>query len=117
MKKAKKKPAKKSAKDILIILRDLDGAVPTEATAKSNKPNGPGDKVRWSNETDRGLTLTFSAWPFVEPPQDIQIDAGDKSPKFTVYASGNAGRYGYSINPVINPAYGPPDSPAVILED
>ena len=120
-KQAKKKPVgkkkKQTRKNHVIVLQDQIGAVPTMLRAKKHKPKGPGDRVRWSNEAPRGVTLSFQTWPFVEPPQLIQIAAGRKSGWFTVYQGTVSTRYGYTVTPSLIPPGTPPDSPAVIVED
>jgi hypothetical protein len=73
-----------------------------------------GDRVRWSNQDDRGHSISFTDWPFAEPPEVIQIRAGEKSHWYTVYAKQGDGKYEYSIDPQLKPAAnGPPDTPSV----
>ena len=117
-KKSKSKSkSKKAKKDNTIELLDGVGANPSEQPAKKNTPNGPGDRVRWWNKTDRGHTIEFDAWPFAEAPRAILVEAGHKSDWFTIYVNGLSGRYGYTIEPTINPASGPPDAPGILVGD
>jgi hypothetical protein len=75
---------------------------------------GHGDRVRWSNQDDRGHTISFTDWPFAEPPEAIQVRVGEKSHWYTVYAKQADGKYEYSIDPPLKPASnGPPDGPSV----
>jgi plastocyanin len=107
-----KKP-KKNRKNITIELKAGVGAVPEVPTASKN----PGDRVRWWNRTDRGHTIVFTNWPFVEPPQLIEIAKGAKSPWFTIYDQTLNTLYDYAIDPSINPPSGAPGDPGVLIGD
>lgn len=108
-KKAKKKPRK----NITIELQTGVGAVPDQPLASK----ASGDRVRWWNRSDRGHTIEFTIWPFVEAPQAIAVEAGAKSGWFTVYNQSLNTLYDYSINPTINPSSGPPGDPGVLIGD
>ena len=72
-----------------------------------------GDKVLWQNLTSRGRTITFSVWPFVEPPEPILVNAKDKSGEYTIAQTATLRAYAYVIDPSINPDDGPPDEPSL----
>jgi hypothetical protein len=111
--------SRKKAKgaDLEIHLVTEVGADPSWPTAKKNKAAGAPDRVRWINETDRGRTLTFTKWPFVEPPAPIAIAAGKKSPWYTLYPEITNGPYDYHIEPAIVSSSGPPGDPGMLVED
>ena len=71
------------------------------------------NKVRWDNQAERGLTLYFSHWPFVEAPVDIAIEAGRKSKWFTVVPNVVKGKYNYVISPDLTSGEPGPDPPGV----
>jgi hypothetical protein len=96
-----------------VHLKERVGADP-EQLPLSKRSN---DTVSWHNQTDRGHSIVFTSWPFVEPFQVIQVPAKAQSPQFTVYKDALNGPYGYSIEPNINPPSGPPGDPNVLLGD
>ena len=76
--------------------------------------------VRWHNVTDRGRTLTFTkGWPFVEPPQEIQVAAGKKTKLFHIYQGApKLFPFEYSVAPTLVLGTGPgPGDPSVIGDD
>jgi hypothetical protein len=75
-----------------------------------------GDTVLWQNITDSPRTITFNQWPFVEPLQNIAIDAKAKSPEFTISDAVIARGYSYDIQPPLDPN-GPPDQPSINVGD
>jgi hypothetical protein len=82
---------------------------------------GKKEGVFWDNGTDRGRTIRFKLqeWPFVEPPQDIQIPAGAKSKCFHIY-QGAAKYYPftYTVDPTLVPLNQPgPGDPSIIGDD
>jgi hypothetical protein len=97
--------------NVRIQLRDKKGADKTRQDVQR------GDVVSWQNQTNRGRTITFSLWPFVEAPQPIMVDAKDKSEEFTVADSVTTRAYPYVIEPSINPDDGPPDEPSIDVGD
>jgi hypothetical protein len=107
---------RKKTTGIMIELVTGVGAVPSTPTAKRNAPAGPPDRVRWWNRTARGETLTFTDWPFVEPPAPIMIKPGAKSGWYHVYSGALDGMYDYQIGPTINPASGPPGEPGIVVQ-
>jgi hypothetical protein len=96
-----------------VHLRDRVGAVPAQVPLSKQSV----DTVSWHNQTDRGHSIIFDSWPFVEPFQIIQVPAKSQSPQFTVYKDALNGAYGYSIEPNINPPSGPPGDPNVLIGD
>lgn len=100
-------------KKVRIDLKAGVGADPERPTLSKKKT----DSVFWRNKTDRGHTILFGTWPFVEPWQPIQVPAKSDSPEFTVYAGISNGDYSYSIEPSINPSSGPPGDPSVLIGD
>src|SRR5262249_52780611 len=100
-------PVPREAVMAKIQLSDKKGAQPNNPTVK------PGEQVEWQNQTSRGRTLTFSVWPFQEPPLPITIDSKSKSNTYTIAASATSRGYSYTINPTINPDDGPPDEPSI----
>ena len=96
---------------VRIQLREKKGADPTSGSGKR------GDKVLWQNLTSRGRTITFSIWPFLEPPEPILVGAKDKSVEYTIADTATSRGYSYLIVPSINPDDGPPDEPAIIVSD
>ena len=102
-------------KSVTIELITGVGASPSSQDLAKNGPVGPTDRVRWWNKDDRGHTLSFTIWPFVEPPEPIKIEAGKKSGWYTVYAGTSERSYDYAIKPTINPASGPPDEPDIVV--
>jgi hypothetical protein len=58
-----------------------------------NKPDE--DHVRWQNLSGKKVTITFAAWPFMEPKQDIVIDAGAYSAYYSLDMSLKMGPYTY----------------------
>ena len=96
-----------------IHLKERVGADPVQPKL-SKKDN---DSLSWHNQTDRGHSIIFESWPFVEPWQIIQVAAKSQSPQFTLYKDAPNGAYGYSIEPSINPPSGPPGDPSVLVGD
>ncbi len=117
MKKAAKKKSGSGRENLTVVLESGVGAVPATPSLKKNAAAGTPDRIRWSNETDRGHTMVFTVWPFAEPPQSIPVEAGRKSGWFTVYAGTPSGVYDYAIDPTINPPSGPPGEPGVWIGD
>jgi hypothetical protein len=109
----KPKPKKKPRKNITIELQSGIGAVPEMPPASKKS----GDRIRWWNRTDRGHTIAFTIWPFVEPPQLIPVASGAKSGWFTIYDQTLNTLYDYAIDPTINPSSGPPGDPGVLVGD
>lgn len=106
------KPAK-NKRNVTIELKAGVGADPEVAPARRKS----GDRVRWWNRTDRGHSLEFTLWPFVEPPQTIAVKAGEKSDWYTIYELTPNTFYDYAINPSINPPSGPPGDPGILVGD
>jgi len=96
-----------------VDLKEKVGADPEQVPLLKKNP----DQVFWRNKTDRGHTIIFTAWPFVEPFQNIEVPAKGNSKTFTVYKGAANGAYGYAIVPSINPPSGPPGDPSVLVGD
>ena len=108
-----------SAADITIVLKDGHNADPKDAIVHKNPPGGPGDRVRWDNQTTRGRTVWFndmSLWPFEETPELIVIKKGHKSEWFTVSSSAEKTGCTYKVFPTLIPGV-PPDDPKVSVND
>jgi hypothetical protein len=90
---------------------------------KPTLSRGKGARVRWSNQDVRGHTITFTDWPFVEPPEAIRIAAGEKSRWYTVYSDEPKTSHEYAIDPPIkkqvspSTGNGPPDVPCVVVDE
>ena len=88
---------------------------------KPKLSRGKGARVRWCNEDVRGHTITFTDWPFAEPPEPIRIAAGEKSRWYTIYSDEPKTSHEYAIDPPIKPqssaGNGPPDVPCVVVDD
>lgn len=110
---ARKTKPRQNRQNLTIELKPAVGAVPDKPAASRKK----GDRIRWWNRTDRGHTIEFTIWPFVEPPQLIPIKAGLKSPWFTIYTPTPNMFYDYAIKPTINPSSGPPGDPGILVGD
>ncbi|HET9232548.1 MAG TPA: hypothetical protein VFP10_00215 [Candidatus Eisenbacteria bacterium] len=116
-KKASKKPAKKmKVSGLTIKLVSGVGADPVMPTAHRNASKNP-NRIRWWNKTDRGHTVTFTEWPFAEAPESIQVDSNKKTKWYRIYPGTLDGAYDYTITPTINPPSGPPDEPAIVVQD
>ena len=111
MKAAKKakKPKKKDCLEIELI--EGMKPQPTELHASRSTP----DRVRFYNRTNRGRTVTFTLWPFSEPPTPIMIKKHKRSPCFTIETSQPLGGYSYSVTPALDPG-GPPGDPDVTVD-
>jgi hypothetical protein len=110
-KKAGKKVAAKKRKGACQIrLLAAGGAFPARfAVSSAAKP-----RICWRNEADRGLTISFpDFWPFVEPPEPIQVKAGKNSKKYTMHSGTGAGPYDYLIQPDLTSAGSPGDPPGL----
>jgi len=114
----RKKKAKGNNKDVIIVLKDEQLPDPMEASARRNIPNGPGDRVRWDNQSSRGRTMQFDLdwWPFVEPPTLIEVEEGKKSSWFTIATSAPSSGYDYNVSPPLVPGSGP-DDPKISVGD
>ena len=106
-----KKATKKKRGDHVIQLVKGVGVVPQSQPVSKSKHN----RVRWWNRDDRAHLINFDEWPFVELPQTIALNAGQKSSWFRVYPSLDSRGYSYSVTPEI--AGGPPDGPQVDVGD
>jgi hypothetical protein len=117
-KKAAKKKGKSKGKDVVIVLKDNQLPDPMDASARKNVPNGPGDRVRWDNQSSRGRTIGFDFdwWPFVEAPTMIEIEEGKKSSWFTISSTTPSSGYDYNVSPPLVPGSGP-DDPAISVGD
>jgi hypothetical protein len=108
---AKKKAKKKKVGDHTIELQDGVGVVPDPQPVSKSRH----DRVRWWNRDGRAHVLSFDEWPFVELPQDISLNPGQKSRWFKVYDGQPSRGYTYSVVPAITG--GPPDGPQVSVGD
>ena len=61
--------------------------------------------------------MRFTDWPFREPQQDIFVEAGKDSRRFHVYKKQDPGTYTYTVKPALGDKDGPPDPPAVVVND
>lgn len=105
--KVKRKPAKKEGKCWEVNILDQIGAQPDQPLLSESG----GDSVRFTNSTGRGHTLEFrfDTWPFLEPPQFIQLDPGKKSAKFHISPqTPTLVPIPYKIQPPVEP---PPNKP------
>jgi plastocyanin len=81
-----------------------------------------GARIRWCNHDTRGHTITFTDWPFAEPPEPIRIAAGEKSHWYTVYYEQAKVAYEYAIDPPVKTqkeasSSGPPDVPEIVVDE
>ena len=113
--KAKVKPAKpgKGPKTKCPAVTLREGLKPDPEEMPVSR-SASGSMCFW-NDTDRGRTVHFDLWPFVEPPQDIQIKKHKTSPCFHVAPNQPLGGYQYSVSPPLNPG-GPPGEPQVVVD-
>jgi len=99
---------------ITITVRN-DGSIDVKlAEVYRNDVQGNSDWVRWNNQADRGITIVFTNWPFVEPPENIQIEAGKMSEWFHIYLATGVAGYSYTVTPPL--AVGPPGEPKIEVE-
>lgn len=110
-KKSAKKKGKKKRKSITIVLRQgVDPVAKHPTLSRSGH-----DRVRFWNRSDRGRSIQFALWPFVEPPQAILVKANRRSAWFTIYENVPANSaYSYSSVPSLGWPAGGPGSPDVI---
>lgn len=116
-KKATKKPkSKKGGKCFRVDLVE-PAPTPDPVTLSEKKKEG----VYWVNGTDRGRTVTFEEWPFVEPPQAILVPAGKKSACFHIYDGAyKLYPFTYKVDPTLVPSGssgGGPGDPSIIGDD
>lgn len=107
---AKKKAKKKPSRNHTIQLKAGIGVVPTPQHVSKSR----GDRVRWWNRDGRAHIISFDEWPFVELPQQIDLNPGQKSQWFKVYSGLVMVGFTYAVVPEI--AGGPPDGPQVTAD-
>lgn len=110
-KKAKPPKAGKKTKCPAVVL--TDGMKPNPEEMHVSR--GAAGSMCFQNDTSRGRTVHFDLWPFVEPPQDIQIKKHKTSPCFHIDPNQPLGGYQYSVTPALNPG-GPPGEPQVVVD-
>ncbi|HET7224384.1 MAG TPA: hypothetical protein VFK69_01625 [Candidatus Eisenbacteria bacterium] len=121
-KAAKKKGAKKTGKTPPPIVLDSTHVAP----CKPHKSHG--DVVTWKNTSNTNRTVTFDPgrWPFEGFQEPIPVPAKDSASR-TVRADAPRDQFDYSVTPkleckkkaakAVKAASGPPDGPAVIIDD
>jgi hypothetical protein len=107
--------------DSVIVLAVNQGPKPRSQHLSTSA----GMSVAWDNTDDRGHTIRFTNWPFVEPQQDITVVAGGKSAVFHIYGSEQHIKFKYGIfppikgDPGVTPTAtntGPPDPPDIVAD-
>jgi hypothetical protein len=95
--------------NLTIYLLQSGGSHPRNPTLASAGKN----KVRFDNNSDRGLTVLFVKWPFVEAPAPIPVEASTKSKWFNVVPNVPKGSFTYEIIPDLTVGDSAPDPPGV----
>ncbi len=106
------KPAKAKKVDVTIVIQKSGVPEPYAITLSSSDWN----RVRFDNQADRGITVTFPSWPFLEAPTPIPMEAGKKSKWFNIPPGELAGRFDYSMSPDLLSGDSFPDPPGLSFE-